>query len=79
MIINLSKVLDGADVLATMATGSGKTGFYSFLMIVVLALSENKSCHIGNEAIPDNPCMLLISPTKALEQDMVNDAIISSS
>ena len=73
----ICKVLDGVNVLATMATGSGKTGFYFFLMIAVLALSESKSCHIENEAIPDNPCMLLISPIKALEQDMVNDAVVS--
>jgi ATP-dependent helicase YprA (DUF1998 family) len=65
----ICKVLDGANVLATMATGSGKRGFYSFLMIVVLALSEKKSLQLGDEAIPANPCMLLISPTKALEHD----------
>lgn len=31
--------LDGEDVIATMATGAGKTGFYTFLMIVILAIA----------------------------------------
>ena len=31
--------LDGVDLVATMATGAGKTGFYCFLMLVILAIS----------------------------------------
>jgi NADH dehydrogenase FAD-containing subunit len=31
--------LDGDDVIATMATGAGKTGLLSFLMLVIRAIS----------------------------------------
>ena len=63
--------LDGIDLVATMATGSGKTGFYCFLMIVILAISRDPKLALDGMTFPKNPCMLLISPTKALQQDMV--------
>ena len=63
--------LDGVDVVATMATGAGKTGFYCFLMLVIRAISEDPNIALNGMTFPRNPCMLLISPTKALQQDMV--------
>jgi ATP-dependent helicase YprA (DUF1998 family) len=66
--------LDGIDMqhmLATMATGSGKTGFYCFLMLVILAISRDPELALDGMTFPKNPSMLLISPTKALQQDMV--------
>ncbi|KAF8804254.1 hypothetical protein BYT27DRAFT_7259398 [Phlegmacium glaucopus] len=62
--------LDGVDVVATMATGAGKTGFYCFIMIVILAISRDPELALDGMTFPQNPCMLLISPTKALQQDM---------
>ncbi|KAF5335155.1 hypothetical protein D9611_010861 [Ephemerocybe angulata] len=62
--------LDGMDVLATMATGSGKTGFYTFLMLVIKAISANPSLSLSNITFPKNPAMLVILPTKALQHDM---------
>ncbi|PPQ76946.1 hypothetical protein CVT26_007943 [Gymnopilus dilepis] len=53
-----------------MATGAGKTGLFSFLMLVVNALSQDPSLAPGAAKFPKNPCMLSISPTKALEEDM---------
>jgi hypothetical protein len=39
----ICRALDGDDVVATMATGAGKTGLLSFLMLVVRAISRNSS------------------------------------
>jgi len=63
--------LDGVDIVATMATGAGKTGFYCFLMLVIHAISQDPNIALNGMTFPRNPCMLLISPTKALQQDMV--------
>ncbi|KAH6899124.1 P-loop containing nucleoside triphosphate hydrolase protein, partial [Coprinopsis sp. MPI-PUGE-AT-0042] len=63
--------LDNKDLLATMATGMGKTGFFSFTMLVALAIKKDPSLAMpGAPSIPDNPAMLLILPTKALQEDM---------
>ena len=62
---------DGDDVVATMATGAGKTGLLSFLMLVVRAISQDPSLALQNRMFPKNPCMIVICPTKALEEDMV--------
>lgn len=67
----ICKALDGLDVIATMATGAGKTGLFSFLMLVVRAISREPSIALGGRTFPKNPCMLVVCPTKALEEDMV--------
>lgn len=35
--------LDGESLMATMATGSGKTAYFSHLMLVILAISRDPS------------------------------------
>ena len=67
----ICRSLDGDDVIATMATGAGKTGLLSFLMLVICAISRDPSLALQNRTFPKNPCMLVICPTKALEEDMV--------
>jgi superfamily II DNA/RNA helicase len=67
----ICKALDGIDVISTMATGTGKTGLFSFLMLVVRAISQDPTLVLGTARFPKNPCMLVICPTKALEDDMV--------
>ena len=67
----ICRALDGDDVVATMATGAGKTGLLSFLMLVVCAISRDSSLALQNRTFPKDPCMLVICPTKALEEDMV--------
>ncbi|KAF8809276.1 hypothetical protein BYT27DRAFT_7254779 [Phlegmacium glaucopus] len=66
----ICRALDGNDVIATMATGAGKTGLLSFLMLVICAISHNPSLALQGCTFPKNPCMLVICPTKALEEDM---------
>ncbi|KAH6893919.1 P-loop containing nucleoside triphosphate hydrolase protein [Coprinopsis sp. MPI-PUGE-AT-0042] len=62
--------LDGKDLLATMATGAGKTGFYTFLMIVMKAIARDPSLALKGFSAPKNPLLLLVVPTKALQEDM---------
>jgi superfamily II DNA or RNA helicase len=68
--------LDGYDVIATMATGAGKTGPFSFLMLAVRAISQNPSLALQNRTFPKDPCTLVICPTNAIEEDMVRTAQI---
>ncbi|KAH6876911.1 P-loop containing nucleoside triphosphate hydrolase protein [Coprinopsis sp. MPI-PUGE-AT-0042] len=62
--------LDGHNLMATMATGAGKTGFYSFLMIVMKAIAQDPSLALQGFSAPRNPLLLLVIPTKALQEDM---------
>ena len=41
-------------------------------MLVVHAISRDPSLALQNRTFPKNPCMLVICPTKALEEDMVS-------
>ena len=70
--------LDGVDLVAAMATGARKTGFYCFLMLVILAISQDPNIALAGKTFPINPCMLLIAPTKALQEDMVRLFFIPS-
>jgi len=67
----ICRALDGDDIIATMPTGAGKTGLLSFLMLVIRAISRDSSLALQNRTFPKDPCMLVICPTKALEEDMV--------
>jgi superfamily II DNA/RNA helicase len=71
-IEGICKVLDNVDLLVILATGMGKTGFLSMYMLVVLAIKKDPSL-CPTAKFPDNPCMLVICPTKYLEHQMVSD------
>ncbi|KAF6759281.1 P-loop containing nucleoside triphosphate hydrolase protein [Ephemerocybe angulata] len=62
--------LDGESLLVTMATGSGKSGYYSFLMHVMLAISRKPELALGGITFPENPAIIIVLPTKALQEDM---------
>jgi superfamily II DNA/RNA helicase len=66
------KVLDGVDLLATPPTGMGKTTFISIHMLVVLAIKEDPTL-CPNMNIPNNPCTMVICPTKYLKHQMVSN------
>lgn len=63
--------LDGESLLATMATGSGKTGFFSFLMLVIIAISKSPDLALEGRTYPKNPAMVIVIPTMALQYNMV--------
>jgi superfamily II DNA or RNA helicase len=69
-IEGVCKVLDGVDLLAILATGTGKTSFLSMYMLVILAINNDPSL-CPSAKFPENPCMLVICPTKYLEHQMV--------
>jgi|SRR6267154_1036082 len=65
-------VLDGFDLLATTPTGSGKTGYLILLMLIVREIAANTALGLGKEVFPVDPIMLVVCPTKALEEDIVS-------
>jgi ATP-dependent helicase YprA (DUF1998 family) len=71
-IEGICPAMDGEDVLATMATGTGKTGFFIFLMLVIRAISQDPSLALGGITFPEDPAMIVVCPTKALQVDMVH-------
>jgi len=71
-IEGICPVLDGRDVLATMATGTGKSGFFYMLMIVIKAIANDPSLALGGRTFPPDPAMILACPTKALQSDLVS-------
>ena len=64
----ICQALDRDDVVATIATGGSKTGLLSFLMLVVCKISQDPRLAMQNRTFPKNSCMLIICPTKALEE-----------
>jgi ATP-dependent helicase YprA (DUF1998 family) len=63
--------LDGIDLLVTIPTGSGKTGYLIMLMLVVREISADETLALGKKKFPKDPAMIVVCPTKALEEDMV--------
>ena len=59
-------VMDGYDLLATTPTGSGKSGYYILLMLVVREIAADDSLMIGEKRFPKDPVMIVVLPTKAL-------------
>ncbi|TEB22268.1 P-loop containing nucleoside triphosphate hydrolase protein [Coprinellus micaceus] len=66
-------ILDDRTLVATMATGSGKTGFFAFSMLAMLAISKNPSLALKGKTFPKDPAMVVVVPTKALQEDMCNN------
>ena len=64
--------LDGEDLVAIAATGSGKTGFFSMYMLMLRALSSNPNMCRPSRKICKDPVMVVVCPTVGLEEDMVN-------
>src|SRR6202050_5771359 len=51
-------VMDGYDLLATTPTGSGKSGYYILLMLVVREIAADDSLMIGEKRFPKDPVMI---------------------
>jgi hypothetical protein len=63
-------VMDGYDLLATTPTGWGNAGYFILLMVVVHEIAADETLMIGTKKFPKDPVMVVVLPTKALE-DMV--------
>ncbi|TFK57843.1 P-loop containing nucleoside triphosphate hydrolase protein [Pluteus cervinus] len=64
----VTRILDGEDVLAIMATGSGKSAYIYMPILVIQAIKEDLAlCRHTN--LPSNPVVIVVVPTTALEED----------
>ncbi|KAJ7201498.1 P-loop containing nucleoside triphosphate hydrolase protein, partial [Mycena haematopus] len=63
------KSLDGIHLFAITPTGSGKTGYYTIYMLVVLAVVADPTL-CPSASFPSNPCLLVICPTIPLQLEM---------
>ncbi|KII90823.1 hypothetical protein PLICRDRAFT_547294 [Plicaturopsis crispa FD-325 SS-3] len=68
-IDGITKALDGVDVLAVTATGSGKSGYIYMLMLVVLAIEREPSL-CPTAKFPKNAAAVVVCPTTSLEEDL---------
>ncbi|KAI0360868.1 P-loop containing nucleoside triphosphate hydrolase protein [Trametes cingulata] len=64
------KLLDGLDLIAVLATGSGKTGYYLMYMLMLRELSKNPHlCDPPYTEAPQDPCVVMVYPTNGLEEE----------
>ncbi|KIM36099.1 hypothetical protein M413DRAFT_45619, partial [Hebeloma cylindrosporum] len=67
-LLGITSILDGNDLLAISATGSGKSAYIYMLMHVILGLLDDPSL-CPSAKFPADPAILVIYPTTALEED----------
>ena len=60
------------DLLATTPTGSGKAGYLILLILVVREIAADMTLAIVKEILPRDPVMIVVCPTKALEDEIVS-------
>jgi len=68
---SIGRLLDGEDLLLVVATGSGKTDMFIRLMHVVQWIATHPHT-FGAVGFPRDPAMVVVCPTKALEDEMVS-------
>ena len=69
----MSYLLDSDDVLLLTATGTGKTDTFIRTMHVIRYLTENHASAPEGVSFPHDPAMIIVCPTKALEEEMVSN------
>ena len=74
----IGHLLDGDDVLLVIATGSRKTDMFIRAMHLIQYLATHPHI-LGNVTFPHDPAMVIVCPTKALEEEMVSHTDISAS
>jgi ATP-dependent helicase YprA (DUF1998 family) len=75
----ICKSLDGIDLMAVTPTGSGKTTLLTGYMHVMLAILDNPElCPRAQFRVKKDPVrvMIVVCPTKALQEDMVRESVI---
>lgn len=64
--------LDGCDLVAIMATGTGKTAYFTMYMTLLRALSRTHGAlRCDGVTAPEHPAMVIVYPTVGLETEMV--------
>ena len=69
-LAGVAAILDGHDLLAVSATGSGKTA-YTYMTLHVIKAIQNNPDLCPTVKFPMNAAILVVSPTTALEEDQV--------
>src|ERR1700728_1400795 len=60
----ICKMIDGVNLMALTHTGSGKTGYFTMYMLLLLALSKDLNIVApAKNYVPNNPVMVLVYPT----------------
>ncbi|KAF8220149.1 hypothetical protein L208DRAFT_1106631, partial [Tricholoma matsutake] len=66
----LCKAVDGIHALLVVWTGGGKTGIFYGYVLLLRALKELESpCPLLTRKFPENPVMIIVYPTKGLEEE----------
>ena len=67
----ITHALDGQDVIAISATGSGKSAYIYMLATVLVALGKDPSLSPSKREFSRDPLLVVVCPTTALEEDLV--------
>ena len=66
-------MIDGINLMALTRTGSGKTGYFTMYMLLLLALSKDPRIVMpAKKSVPKNPVMVLVFPTDGVEEEMAS-------
>ena len=68
IIEGIAKAVDGIHVLSVIRTGGGKSSYFSGFMLLLQALQKDATY---KKSIPENPLMIIVYPTKGLEEEQV--------
>lgn len=69
----ICKAVDGIHALLVVRTGGGKTGlFYGYLLLLHALKELDTSCSLLKREFPQNPVVVVVYPTKGLEEEMVS-------
>ena len=72
IIEGVCKAVDGTHLVATVKTGGGKSSYFYCYILVLIALEELLDpCPFIKRKYPKNLAMVIIFPTKGLEEQMV--------
>jgi ATP-dependent helicase YprA (DUF1998 family) len=71
----VTAALDGNDVMAITATGSGKSVYIYMLVLILQELGKNPPQFYTGRHFPQDPVVVVISPTTALEEDQVRHCL----
>ncbi|KAJ3483480.1 hypothetical protein NLJ89_g12060 [Agrocybe chaxingu] len=67
----ICKAIDGAHILCITKTGGGKTGyFYGYILLLKALEKMDPPCALLKSRHPTNPAMVIVFPTKGLEEEM---------
>ena len=68
----ICKAVDGIDIMVLTPTGSGKTGYLTMYMLLMISLAANpKLVAPSMKKVHQNPVMVMVFPTNRVEEEMV--------